>query len=73
MTDVQDPHAILKNPIKELVRIANERNDTHASSLFDLRRGLRVLRDVLDNFADSGFDSGGDLVAVSSAGRGNLS
>ena len=72
MTDVQDPHAIRKNPIKELVGIANERNDTYAKSLLDLRRRLRVLRDMQDNFADSGFDCGRDLVAVSLAGRGDL-
>jgi hypothetical protein len=73
MTDVEDPYAIREDPIKELVGIANEGNDTHAEPLLDAWRGLRVLGDMHDNFADSGFDGSGDLIAVSLAGRGDLS
>jgi hypothetical protein len=39
MTDVEDPYAIREDPIKELVGIANEGNDTHAEPLLDARRG----------------------------------
>ncbi|MDB5517269.1 MAG: hypothetical protein JWQ17_4027 [Tardiphaga sp.] len=69
---MQNTHAIRKDPVEDLARIANKGNDVYAGSLLDPKYSLRVFGDVPDDLVDAGLYRNGDGAAVRSASSGNL-
>jgi hypothetical protein len=55
MADVQYSDPVFEDPVKNLVRVATDRRDSHAWSHNDFRRPLREIRYVRNNFLDAPF------------------